>query len=221
MRVANLAFKKVVQVCYTLSDWKNQKYLNLIWEGNCEEDTDKFIVVIPVPIQWSGKVEFATRYEVNGNVYWDNCYQDNYKVPVNGTLRDNKFDLLRRLPALGDRLGNLTPSKIEAVKYQGVVVKHYELSNEKPAVIGTVLVANLAFKKRVNVYYTLNGWKDHNILDLIWEGSIGKLGEIDVFGIVVPLVAKFRGRFEFAIRYEVNGLVFWDNNNLQYYKKDI
>ena len=22
-------------------------------------------------------------------------YQDNYKVPVNGTLRDNKFDLLR------------------------------------------------------------------------------------------------------------------------------
>ena len=100
-------------------------------------------------------------------------------------------------------------------------MKHYELSNEKPAVIGTVLVANLAFKKRVNVYYTLNGWKDHNILDLIWEGSIRKLGEIDVFSIVVPLVAKFRGCFEFAIRYEVNGLVFWDNNNLQYYKKDI
>ena len=60
-----LGIQEVVHVCYTLSDWKNQKYLNLMWEGICEEYTDRFLMVVPVPIRWSGTVEFATRYEVN------------------------------------------------------------------------------------------------------------------------------------------------------------
>ena len=81
VRVANLAFEKKVQVCYTFNDWNSRSDLNLIWEGSVGvwRETDKFGIVIPLPDGWSGRVEFFIRYEVNGQTYLDSNDGKNYE----------------------------------------------------------------------------------------------------------------------------------------------
>lgn len=219
VRVANLALEKSVQVCYTLNHWKSKAYLNLIWKGSVRE-VDKFFLVIPLPKGFSGRVTFAIRYGVNGREYWDNNDGDDYHVNVNCDS-----DAFKRLPTQpvhytkgksGDENNDVISQKVMEVKKQKVIVLQFQFSKPDNAVIGSVLVANLAFKKRVQVCYTLNGWKDHKDLDLIWGGSVGELDEMDIFSMFIPLLNV--GHVEFAIRYEVNGMIFWDSNNLKYYK---
>ena len=101
---------------------------------------------------------------------------------------------------------------------QHVIVEKFGFLKERKAVIATVRVENLAFQKSVQARHTFDGWV--NVppdLALIWEGTVEKA--TDRFGMMIPLPhAKWTGVVEFAIRYQVAGQTYWDNNNSQNYK---
>ena len=111
---------------------------------------------------------------------------------------------------------------IKKIRKKKVIVEWYKFSEERSAVTGTVRVANLAFKKEVQVRHTFNDWSTSSDLNLIWEGSVGDLGDTDKFGMVIPLPRQgWGGRVEFAILYSARGLEFWDNNNGKNYDLDV
>ena len=74
-----------------------------------------------------------------------------------------------------------------------------------------VKVQNLAFDKQVTLHYRAPGattWQDHPLM------FMGHFGNYDVFGGdgATPVAE------EFAIRYNVDGQEFWDNNNTANYQ---
>jgi hypothetical protein len=86
---------------------------------------------------------------------------------------------------------------------------------------GSIRLKNLSFVKDVDVFYQSghdSTWysipaefnnMDQNNSEEIWSFKSGSLSEILV------------GKTQFAIRYEVNGRVFWDNNCNQNYILDM
>ena len=85
------------------------------------------------------------------------------------------------------------------------------------AVIGSICVKNLAYEKRVVIRFTLNNWTTFSDLAANWKESIGGTSdhpENDRFCFEIPLPgANWSGTVEFAVRYDVAGWTFWDNNH--------
>ena len=85
------------------------------------------------------------------------------------------------------------------------------LSDSFPTVRGMVRVSNEAFDKSVFVRVTSNGWRTHQDVKGYYTYSEGQ--NIDVFHFEFS-VDKFGGKdLEFAVAYEVNGAIYWDNND--------
>lgn len=216
----NRAFKKRVIVRYTFNGWNSVSNHSLIWEGSVGKlcETDKFGMVIPFPSGWSGRVEFSIEYEVSGQTFVDNYGGNNYKIDVPHTSQPASSPDKSPLPS---PKALCEEDFIKKVRKQKVIVEEYGFSEEKNAVTGRVRVANLAFQKEVQVRYTCNSWSNHFDLNLVWEGSVGTLGDTDKFILVIPVPSEWTGSVVFAIRYEVNGRTFWDNNYSKNYVMDI
>ncbi|XP_075701651.1 protein phosphatase 1 regulatory subunit 3D [Rhinoderma darwinii] len=84
IRVLDLAFEKTVSVRYSFTDWKTHCDARAIWQKRDDADvpdTDVFAFVIPLPPflqQICSVVQFAIKYQVAGEDYWDNNYGKNY-----------------------------------------------------------------------------------------------------------------------------------------------
>ena len=220
VRVANRAFEKRVKVSYTFNGWNSFLNNNLIWEGSVGKlgETDKFGMVIPFPSGWSGSVEFFISCEVSGQTFMDNNGGNNYEIDVPGDSQSASPPDKSPLPS---PKALCEEDIIKKVRKHKVVVEEYGFTEEKNAVTGTVRVANLAFQKKVQVCYTFNSWNNHFDLNLVWEGSVGALGDTDKFILVIPVPGEWTGYVEFAIRYKVNGQIFWDNNGSKNYMVDV
>jgi len=111
--------------------------------------------------------------------------------------------------------------------------------NSSPAVIdrlvGSVAVRNLAFAKTVTVRCTFDGWISYVNVRAVYARServVRRAGtgqsfaslEFDVFEFSVNLPVQWRTvrgercRVELAVRYDVDGKTFWDNNDGQNYE---
>ena len=94
--------------------------------------------------------------------------------------------------------------------------------DEENVVIGYVCVKNLAYEKRVVIRFSLNNWGTYSDLAANWKESIGgttEHPESDKFRFVIPLPSpNWSGIVEFAVRYEVAGWTFWDNNRQRNYR---
>ncbi|XP_038226162.1 protein phosphatase 1 regulatory subunit 3D [Dermochelys coriacea] len=86
IKVLNVAFEKQVFVRYTFNQWKSMHEVCAHWHSsNPEEDgkgqADVFTFFLPMPpflLQLCSVVQFAVRYCVNGQEYWDNNQGKNY-----------------------------------------------------------------------------------------------------------------------------------------------
>jgi len=101
--------------------------------------------------------------------------------------------------------------------------------------VGSVAVRNLAFDKSVTARCTFDGWASYVNVRAVYARServarrsecgqfLGSL-EFDVFEFSVNLPVRWRTvrgerpRVELAIRYDVDGKTFWDNNGGQNYE---
>lgn len=84
---------------------------------------------------------------------------------------------------------------------------------------GFVRVLNLAFEKSVSLRYSLNNWITFmdSLASYVPDSSHGDTDKFR-FKIVTPTYLDTGGTLQFAIRYCVDGQVFWDNNNGNNYK---
>ena len=107
------------------------------------------------------------------------------------------------------------------VEEQKVFVESFQFSEAHNVVVGTVRVWNIDPMKRLFTRYTLDNWETHIDLENIWEGSIGdeQWPQTDQFCFTIPLPSpKWGGHVQFAVKYEVAGQTFWDNNHGMNYK---
>ncbi|KFP74817.1 Protein phosphatase 1 regulatory subunit 3D, partial [Apaloderma vittatum] len=88
IHVRNVAFEKQVSVRYTFNQWKSLHEVCAHWqssipEKNGQDQVDVFSFFLPVPpflLQLCSVVQFAARYQVNGQEYWDNNRGNNYSL---------------------------------------------------------------------------------------------------------------------------------------------
>ncbi|XP_044517078.1 protein phosphatase 1 regulatory subunit 3D [Gracilinanus agilis] len=82
IRVLNMAFEKQVTVRYTYNSWRTQQEVGTRWRSSAG-DSDLFIFCFPVPpylLGLNSVVQFAIRYRVGGDEYWDNNEGENYSL---------------------------------------------------------------------------------------------------------------------------------------------
>ncbi|XP_078411649.1 uncharacterized protein LOC144688687 [Cetorhinus maximus] len=83
---------------------------------------------------------------------------------------------------------------------------------------GTILVINLAYQKEVTVRYTSSDWKFFTDVPALFE--ISNENKTDRFTFTLNLSihhVKPGSCIQFAIKYTVNGMEFWDNNDSKNY----
>lgn len=84
---------------------------------------------------------------------------------------------------------------------------------------GTIKVKNICYHKRVTIRYTLDGWSSSTDLEAVYVPESND-GATDRFSFAITLPEYFLasgGALEFAVRFEGEGIEFWDNNSGQNY----
>lgn len=101
IKVRNMSFEKEVIVRMTYDSWRTftdirTKHIKNAYEGNLQ-DTFKFTTSVPKVYNPSSNIEFCICYKMNGNEYWDNNNNLNYKmICINPSLlspNPNQTDL--------------------------------------------------------------------------------------------------------------------------------
>uniref|UniRef100_A0A3Q3XEJ1 Protein phosphatase 1 regulatory subunit n=1 Tax=Mola mola TaxID=94237 RepID=A0A3Q3XEJ1_MOLML len=84
---------------------------------------------------------------------------------------------------------------------------------------GIVRVLNLAFEKSVSLRYSLNNWITFmdSLASYVPSSSDGATDRFR-FKIVMPTYLEHGGTLQFAIKYCVGGLEYWDNNDGNNYR---
>ncbi|KAK3728914.1 hypothetical protein QZH41_005425 [Actinostola sp. cb2023] len=100
----------------------------------------------------------------------------------------------------------------------------FELSCSTNGLVGIIRVKNVAYEKDVFVRYTLNRWRDkqEEKAEFIYQCSDGTADKF-VFRLAIRPKSPGQevtghGLLEFAVGYQVNYAVYWDNNNGFNYK---
>lgn len=111
------------------------------------------------------------------------------------------------------------PVETPARKTQPVRLERVWLSNDHKFLIGSVIVANLAFSKSVVCRFTLDYWKTTSEVNAEYiceiTPSTAEYGQ-DRFNFSIKLsdLANLETKtLYFAVKYTVNGQEHWDNNN--------
>ena len=141
-------------------------------------------------------IEFAIKYQVNGQTYWDNNGSLNYKLPHGaGSLLGKDVNVV---------LANYNPSV------------NLGLATN---LIGQITLRNIAPAKNVKVIYTTDNWattkeaaagfSPYFAMGYSYVSNPNSLGfEEWTYNLEVGNASKV----EYAISYTVNGKTYWDNN---------
>ncbi|KAL4863550.1 hypothetical protein BDV12DRAFT_189598 [Aspergillus spectabilis] len=116
------------------------------------------------------------------------------------------------------------PHKPPSQPHQHVRLECLFLSSDKHALVGTVVVANLAFQKHVAARFTFDGWHSISeitaeyIHDVRWKQLQDGYDRF-MFNIGLDEQLDLDKETMFVcIRYSVNGQEFWDNNEARDYR---
>lgn len=95
---------------------------------------------------------------------------------------------------------------------------------------GAVLLRNLAYVKDVAIRYTRDGWKTWSEIKCNYSSSAADNCEYWAFNgpewsfaksyATQSLTAAVKLNFDFAVRYKVNGVTYWDNKGGANYHMD-
>lgn len=88
-----------------------------------------------------------------------------------------------------------------------------------PKVCGEITVKNITYEKIVFVRYTFNNWKSYTDRPALFLLHVSQ-NNIDKFSFYIPLIISGNNSrcVEFAICYQANNKIFWDNNFNQNFK---
>lgn len=150
------------------------------------------------------------------------AYDSDNEYPFPGDGRSNK----RTPPYEWEILTSNFPHDSEARKSLPVRLEKVWLSTDQKSMVGSIAVANLAFQKSVTCRFTLDYWKTTSEVTAEYNHEIrpkdGPLGH-DRFQFSIKLAdtANLESKtLFFCIRYNVNGLEYWDNNGATNFQVD-
>ncbi|XP_059834716.1 protein phosphatase 1, regulatory subunit 3Da [Hypanus sabinus] len=93
------------------------------------------------------------------------------------------------------------------------------VSGAELVISGTILVINLAYHKEVTVRFTCNDWKFFTDVSALFESNIESKMDRFTFTLNPSIHLLQPGcSLQFAIKYKVEELEFWDNNRGSNYK---
>jgi len=192
VEVENIAYNKSVTIHYSFdgTDWLDcaAEYYKPTW-GNYEawkfETTGKPALLSQVGIV---TIQFAIKYEVNGQTYWDNNNGNNYFVKVNKYLPD-QFDF-----GVGG-------------------VANYYANVYNGATEGYLQLKDLGDSKDVKVIYTTDNWSTSNQVNAQEQYSFYQ-SEVEMWEFTLPTTSS---NLKYKLSYTVNGTTYVDDNFGNYY----
>ncbi|KLJ12218.1 hypothetical protein EMPG_12720 [Blastomyces silverae] len=141
-----------------------------------------------------------------------------FDLDPNGLSRSKPFEWEARIANF--------PDDLEARKTMPVRLERIFLSSDHKNLVGVVSVANISFQKHVVARFTSDYWKTTSEVVAEYNNDVRRKQATDGYdrfnftinlGDMGNLESK---RMFICIRYNVNGLEFWDNNNLMNYHID-
>lgn len=193
--VDNLAHAKRVSIYYKTLDnaWhEHELSFNRSVAGNKEVWTSlggaTYLANATDPI------EFAVKYQVNGQTYWDNNNGSNYR------LKKNNGNILAHTAVYNNYFASINVSS--------------------GSIYGSVTVTNFAPNKQVTVFYSTDGWKTTKQANAYfdpyyWFGQYSSVPNPNHQGFEewrYALDVGTASKVEYAIKYTVNNSTYWDNN---------
>ncbi|MBW7473149.1 CBM21 domain-containing protein [Paenibacillus oenotherae] len=131
-------------------------------------------------------IEFAVKYEVNGQTYWDNNGGSNYTL---GTSSSGPGYTLLGKPNVLAQYGFINGTSF----------------------YGNVTVKDLAYTKTVKIVYTTNNWVTTQEGYATYSGEANGAGSVENWGFDFN-VGSGVTQIKYAVSYTVNGQTYWDNN---------
>jgi len=145
---------------------------------------------------------FVVKYEVNGDVYWDNNNSQNYSLGNHdGTMiADNSVDV--------------------SLEYAAMYSNNY---NNTTSFYGAIDIRNISYDKQVKVVYSTDNWETVKVLNaqyrpVIYPSYSSPIASPNAYGVEKwDFRIDIDGRIDsvdFAISYDVDGQqTKWDNNS--------
>jgi len=186
VEVENLDYNKTVEIVYNAGQgWETVAASFKSDAGNGKErwSFSKSLGYISNP-----EVQFAVKYSVNGQEYWDNNNGEDYTITSDTSIYEDKEVKLAKA-WFGGGLGC------------------YGMCSDFSA---DIRIKNIAFDKDVKLVYSLNGrdWKE---LSATYRQSLE--GGYEIWRAYISYAGtRDTNRIQFALSYTVNSVTYWDNN---------
>lgn len=202
-QVDNLGYAKNVSVFYKKTDGTWADYpLSFeratgankeIWSADFSIDYAGVSTLPTGPV-----VEFAVKYQVNGQTYWDNNASANYKLTRGA----------------GSILGNGVNVSVTAFPSE------IKLGTGGNSASNHITVRNIAPAKNVKVTYTTDNWATTKVANATfsstWYYGYSNTPNPNPMGFeewFFTLDLSTGTQVKYAVSYTVNGVTYWDNNN--------
>jgi len=215
--VENLAYEKKVQLMYLDGDgaWITE---DLNYSGSLGDDLETWSLSInrnitgPYAEGEALDLEFVLRYEVAGEVYWDNNLTRNYFIPAGS--------------------GEYTPKSLLVDTASARAPYDYNYNGNTGHVNGylsiDVILQNYAMYKDVEIHYSYDNWQTTlvghaSFVSGRYKGyswvNYPNANDVEVwkFYSAGPEAQGDAEILQFAVKYRVDGQIYWDNNYGQNY----
>lgn len=193
VEVENLAYDKNITIHYSFdgNEWFDTaaEYYRPTY-GNYEAWTFETTGKYPT-YRGSVTVQFAIKYEVNGQTYWDNNNGNNYTVSA-GYLAGQSYDF-----GVGG-IANVSASK----------------QSNNNTVYGSLQLKNLGYQKDVKVIYTTDNWATTNEVSAEYDRFTSANDSVEIWDYSFETT---QSDIQYKLSYTVNGTTYIDDNFGDYY----
>mmetsp|Transcript_8042 Transcript_8042/g.7984 ORF Transcript_8042/g.7984 Transcript_8042/m.7984 type:complete len:513 (+) Transcript_8042:106-1644(+) len=157
--------------------------------------------------------------DFNSKGYFDLKWEDDEVSDITSdTSSDDELHFQRPATYRIAQLDFRPPRNIFDKQDMPCYLQSIKLSPEKTALVGLIMVKNLAFEKRLSIKLTFNDWRSILIINNISYSKSFSSINFDQFKFVIPLEHMPKQlNLQFVIKYEVGGNNYWDNNSMKNY----
>ncbi|MDT8718502.1 hypothetical protein IAI10_17695 [Clostridium sp. 19966] len=182
--VQKSSYSKNISIHYSTDNGTNWQDTNANYVK--DNSTDGYeIWSFNLALNDNSSLQFAIKYESNGETYWDNNYGKNYYLSSGNTSTFGKSQLYTTV--YND--GNVPTG-----------------SN----IIGSITLNNIGNPKVVKIRYSYDNWATYLETNANYN-STSNNNSLDYWDFTIPSNPSSK-QVKFAISYEVNGIEYWDNN---------
>ncbi|WP_054943111.1 carbohydrate-binding protein [Paenibacillus ihuae] len=192
IEVSNLGYQKTVTIHYTPGDGKWYD-TNASYQAPTDSTHEKWGFMVSTDIMNNNNpqltnaqtIQFAIKYQVNGQTYWDNNNGQNYSVS-----RFNESSTILGKPQ---------------------VLRAYD-DLYKNTFSGSIYVKNLDYSKEVKIKYTTDNWNTTREGYASYSMPGNSDGSVEIWNFSFNNIDPSVTQIQYAISYTAIGQTYWDNN---------